>query len=64
MAKTVKITAQSSAIGQSVRTMYEATGLRLAIDEDCPGCGWPERWFNGTVFGCNKCEYTGETRDG
>lgn len=40
-----------------------ASGFRLAIDEDCPSCGWGERWFDGKVFGCNKCEHTGEYRD-
>lgn len=52
-----------SAAGQQIRAMYEETGYRLTIDEDCPKCGWPERWFNGTVFGCNKCDHTGEYRD-
>lgn len=62
MTKT-KETPQNSEIGRQIRAMHEATGMRLAIDEDCPGCGWVERWFDGTVFGCNKCEHRGEWRN-
>jgi hypothetical protein len=47
--------------------MTEGT-IRLCVDEDCPACGWPERWAEltdgGPVFGCPKCDYTSRTRDG
>lgn len=46
-----------------VREMYAATGMRLAIDANCPGCGWLERWFNGDDFGCNKCDYISKERN-
>lgn len=45
--------------------------VRVCIDEDCPNCGWPERWADlnatdgpdaPTVFGCNKCKHRGLTR--
>jgi hypothetical protein len=43
---------------------------RICIDEDCPACGWPERWAilptlvePGPIFGCPKCDYTSERRD-
>lgn len=38
---------------------------RIVIDEDCPGCCWPERWFDvqRAVFGCRKCRYESEYRD-
>lgn len=38
-------------------------GLKLAIDADCPSCGWVERNFDGKVFGCRKCDYTSEYRN-
>jgi hypothetical protein len=59
----MKITAQSSKIGRMVREMYAATGMRLAIDANCPQCLWPERWFDGEQFGCNKCEYRSAERE-
>lgn len=47
---------------------------RVCIDEDCPSCGYPERWADihpessdtpsgagYTVFGCNEC-YSKEVR--
>lgn len=37
--------------------------IRICIDADCPSCGWPERNFNGEVFGCRKCEYTSTSRN-
>lgn len=37
--------------------------VKICIDADCPGCDHPERWFNGVVFGCRKCEYTSKTRN-
>lgn len=39
-------------------------GLRVAVDADCPHCGWPERWFDTTTrrFGCIKCPYTSDER--
>jgi hypothetical protein len=40
-------------------------GLRIAIDADCPHCGWPERWFNtgSRRFGCIKCDYESDERN-
>ncbi|MDY7528477.1 MULTISPECIES: hypothetical protein [unclassified Cryobacterium] len=40
-------------------------GARLAIDADCPSCGWPERNFDTTsrLFGCNKCTHTSDERN-
>ena len=37
---------------------------RIVIDEDCPNCGWAERWYmpETGVFGCNKCPWRGSTR--
>lgn len=37
----------------------------LAVDADCPRCGWPERTYDtGTRrFGCIKCEYTSDERN-
>ncbi len=37
---------------------------RLVIDENCPYCGWAERWYipEHGVFGCNKCPWRGSTR--
>lgn len=57
------IRASETEIGRMVRELHAATGSRLCIDEDCPGCGWPERWFDGDQFGCNKCSHRGEYRD-
>ncbi len=39
--------------------------FKLAIDADCPGCGWPERNFDTTtnLFGCSKCKYTSANRN-
>jgi len=52
---------------RSVESTDPRTGapIRLAIDADCPHCGWPERFFDtGTkTFGCRKCDYTSEERD-
>lgn len=41
------------------------SGLRLAIDADCPHCGWPERFYETTSrrFGCIKCGYTSDERN-
>lgn len=38
---------------------------RVAVDEECPGCGWVVRWFDveRAVFGCRKCRYESEYRD-
>lgn len=38
--------------------------VRFCIDEDCPSCGFPERWLDHSlgVFGCNKCDYTSTER--
>jgi len=40
-------------------------GLVLAIDGDCPACGWPERTFTVAtgLFGCTRCPYTSPERD-
>lgn len=37
----------------------------LAIDADCPGCGWAERNLNPAtgVFGCSKCTYVSKERN-
>ncbi|MDC8980673.1 hypothetical protein PR370_01080 [Mycobacterium marinum] len=47
------------------RYQRKSTGafMRLVIDADCPGCGWPERWCDGQQFGCAKCEYHSSERD-
>lgn len=43
--------------------------LRFAIDEDCPRCGWGERWFEPgrQVFGCTRrtdpCGYESTERN-
>lgn len=36
---------------------------KLCIDADCPNCGWPERNFDGELFGCRKCDYTSRKRN-
>lgn len=38
--------------------------LRFVIDETCPSCGYPERWYRPdlSAFGCSKCTYRGTTR--
>jgi len=40
-------------------------GLRVAVDADCPYCGWPERWFDTLTrrFGCVRCTYTSDERN-
>ena len=39
----------------------QAVMPRVCIDEDCPNCGWPERWADVfedyAVYGCNKCDH-------
>lgn len=63
--KTVQTTTKASQtkIGRTIKVMHEATGMRLAIATDyCPNCKCPGRWFDGTVFGCDKCDYTSEYR--
>jgi endogenous inhibitor of DNA gyrase (YacG/DUF329 family) len=37
----------------------------LAIDADCPSCGWPERTFDLEYrhFGCIRCEYVSDERN-
>ncbi|MFE5699942.1 hypothetical protein [Rhodococcus koreensis] len=46
--------------------------IRVCIDEDCPSCGWGERWADvemtsagptPILFGCNKCDYRSKVRD-
>lgn len=56
-------TPQESEVGRQIRELHAATGLRLVIDADCPACGWPEWWFNGDDFGCNKCDYRSRERN-
>lgn len=42
----------------------ERTPLTICRDEDCPTCGWPETYAEGTVedgpesVGCRKCGWT------
>jgi hypothetical protein len=40
-------------------------GLRMAIDANCPHCGWPERFYDTTTrhFGCIKCTYVSDERN-
>ena len=40
-------------------------GIRIAIDADCPHCGWPERSYNTMTrtFACVKCPYTSDERN-
>lgn len=40
-------------------------GLRIAVDADCPHCGWPERFYDTRTrkFGCIKCRYTSDERN-
>lgn len=40
-------------------------GPRIAVDADCPACGWPERVFDTITrrFGCIRCAYTSDERD-
>ena len=40
-------------------------GITLAIDADCPHCGWPERIYNTSTrrFCCIKCTYTSDERN-
>lgn len=51
--------------GELVMPINPDTGqqYRLCIDADCPKCVWPERWFDGKQFGCNKCDYTSSERN-
>lgn len=39
----------------------------VALDADCPNCGWPERITPlsdpGSVFGCRRCDYESSSRD-
>jgi hypothetical protein len=44
--------------------------VRIAVDADCPGCGYPERAFDPAtgLFSCsslnpNQCGYTSADRD-
>lgn len=48
----------------------KATGWKIAIDADCPGCGYPERAFDPATgtFSCSslnraRCDYTSAERD-
>lgn len=40
-------------------------GLRVAVEADCPRCGWPERFYDTTTrrFGCIKCSYASDERN-
>lgn len=44
--------------------------VRIAVDADCPGCGYPERWFDPAtgLFGCSSlnlepCDYVSAERN-
>ena len=41
-------------------------GIRVAVDADCPACGWPERFFDtmSRRFGCIQCGHTSDERNG
>lgn len=43
----------------------DPAGLVLAIDADCPACGWPERTFTAAtgLYGCTRCTHTSPDRD-
>lgn len=50
-------------------TLPDGSPLRIAIDADCPRCGYPERFFEPGrgVFGCsslnpNPCGYESTER--
>lgn len=45
------------------KTIETGQAIRICIDADCPKCGWPERWYDGERFGCNKCEYRSAERN-
>lgn len=47
------------------RAADEALPLRIAIDADCPKCGWPERNLDPAtgVFACRHCPYTSRERN-
>lgn len=49
---------------RQVLAIASAEPILLAIDEDCPGCGWPERRFDTStgLYGCAKCSHVGQTR--
>lgn len=51
----------TSELGVDPRTGHPVV---LAIDADCPSCGYPERWFDTAteLFGCPKCTYTSRER--
>ncbi len=38
----------------------------IAVDADCPHCGWPERTYDTMTrhFGCIRCTYTSDERNG
>lgn len=41
-------------------------GVRIAVDADCPACGWPERVYDTLTrrFGCIRCPHTSDERNG
>lgn len=45
--------------------MQEDQPLVIAVDADCPRCGWPERTYDTASrrFGCTRCEYTSDERN-
>jgi hypothetical protein len=51
-------------LGRQIVDVQLPEPMRLCIDEDCPQCGWAERWFepDRQLFGCAKCDYTSKER--
>lgn len=51
-------------IGEAVGGDAAPSESRICIDESCPACGWPERWFalDRQVFGCPKCDHESQER--
>lgn len=48
----------------TVRAVLAMGELHLCIDETCPNCGWPERWFSPArqQFGCPRCSWISNER--
>lgn len=58
--------AAAAATAEAALADMAAHGLKLAIDADCPGCGWAERNYDPAtgLFGCSRCEFESYGRDG